>query len=211
MLVDDHMILREGLRKLIERQPDMCVVGEAEDGTGALVALPEARPHVIVMDISMPNLGGVEATVQIKQLDPHVQVLALTAHEEGEYVRIMLRAGAMGYLLKRAAATDLVRAIRVVAAGEPYLDTSTGARLGMSARTSEQPEVTQPKSDLSRREADVLRMIALGYSMKRIAGDLDLSLRTLETYKRRGMTKLALSTRADIVRYALTQGWLKDG
>jgi DNA-binding NarL/FixJ family response regulator len=210
-LVDDHMILREGLRKLIEVQPDICVVGEAEDGEAAVEALANLEVDVVVMDISMPKLGGVEATVRIKNAYPHVRILALTAHEDGEYVQLMLRAGASGYLLKRAAALDLVQAIRAIKSGQLYLDTTVGAQPSIRVPSRETFAAVESRSDLSKREADVLRMIALGYSMKRMAAELDVSPRTLETYKRRAMHKLSMSNRADIVRYALQQGWLTDG
>jgi DNA-binding NarL/FixJ family response regulator len=207
-LVDDHAILREGLRALIDVQPDLSVVGDAADGQSALDAVAALRPDVVVMDISMPRLGGAEATEQIKRASPEVRVLALTAHEDAAYIQLLLRAGASGYLLKRAAATDLIKAIRAVAQGHVYLDTTTGLHEASASEASTPTHVTH---DLSDREAEVLRMIALGYSMKRIAASLELSPRTLETYKMRAMAKLQLTNRADVVRFALQQGWLKDG
>lgn len=209
-LVDDHALLREGLRALIELQPDMRVVGEAADGSQAVAAVLDVRPDVVVMDINMPELNGADATKQIKAAAPNVRVLALTAHEDGEYVQLLLNAGATGFLLKRAAAADLVQAIRAVGAGRMYLNTSMAAQ-------QTKPVVARPKptpsadSVLSGREIDVMRRIALGYSMKRIAAELNLSPRTLETYKARAMEKLALSNRADVVRFALQQGWLTHG
>jgi len=207
-IVDDHTILRDGLRALIEVQPDLCVVGEAADGDVALTRVAELQPDVVVMDISMPRLGGADATEQIRRACPAVRVLALTAHENGEYVQQLLKAGASGYLLKRAAASDLVRAIHAVAAGHLYLDTT----VGHDQHTPQTPASLKPSQPaLSEREADVLRMIALGHSMKEMASSLDLSPRTIETYKKRGMEKRDLGSRADIVRFALEQGWLKDG
>jgi DNA-binding NarL/FixJ family response regulator len=209
-LVDDHALLREGLRALIELQPDMRVVGEAADGSQAVAAVLDVRPDVVVMDINMPELNGAEATKQIKAGAPSVHVLALTAHEDGEYVQLLLNAGATGFLLKRAAAADLVQAIRAVGAGRMYLNTSMAAQ-------QPKTEVARPKpspaadSILSGREIDVMRRIALGYSMKRIAAELNLSPRTLETYKARAMEKLDLTNRADVVRFALQQGWLTHG
>jgi two-component system response regulator NreC len=208
-LVDDHALLREGLRALIELQPDMRVVGEAGDGQEAVAAVLEQRPDVVVMDINMPELDGAEATKQIKAGAPDVRVLALTAHEQGEYVQLLLNAGATGFLLKRAAAADLVQAIRAVGAGRTYLNTSMAAA---QQKTAAALPKTTPAADsvLSARELEVMRKIALGYSMKRIAAELNLSPRTLETYKARAMEKLALSNRADVVRFALQQGWLSD-
>jgi DNA-binding NarL/FixJ family response regulator len=160
------------------------------------------------MDISMPRLGGADATEQIRRACPAVRLLALTAHENTEYVQMLLRAGASGYLLKRVAASDLVRAIRAVAAGHLYLDTTVGGE--QAATTEVSVPSSPPRSALSEREGDVLRLIALGHSMKQMASSLDLSPRTLETYKRRAMEKCGLRNRADIVRFALQQGWLKD-
>jgi len=207
-IVDDHTILREGLRALIEVQPDLCVVGEAADGDVALANVSASQPDVVVMDISMPRLGGADATEQIRRACPQMRVLALTAHENGEYVQKLLRAGASGYLLKRAAASDLVRAIRAVAGGSSYLDTTVGHDPYVPQAASP-AKPSQPT--LSEREADVLRMIALGHSMKEMAASLDLSPRTIETYKKRAMDKRELGSRAGIVRFALEQGWLKDG
>ncbi len=207
-VVDDHTILRDGLRALIEVQPDLCVVGESPDGDVALSGVAATQPDVVVMDISMPRLGGADATEQIRRACPDVRVLALTAHENAEYVQMLLKAGASGYLLKRAAASDLVRAIRAVAAGHLYLDTT----VGHDQHIPQAPAPAKPSQPaLSDREADVLRMIALGHSMKEMASSLDLSPRTIETYKKRAMEKRELGSRADIVRFALEQGWLKDG
>lgn len=206
-IVDDHTIMREGLRALIDVQPDLCVVGEASDGDLALAGVVETQPDVVVMDISMPRLGGADATAQIRRNCPAVRMLALTAHEDGEYVQLLLKAGASGYLLKRVAASDLVRAIRAVAAGHLYLDTTLGSEEALPLAPA---LYNPPRSALSDRESDVLRKIALGHSMKQMASSLELSPRTLETYKRRAMEKCGLRSRSDIVRFALKQGWLKD-
>ena len=204
-LVDDHALVREGLRALIDLQPDLCVVGEAADGRQAVSAVLELRPDVVVMDISMPELGGADATKQIVASAPDVRVLALTAHEDAEYIQLLLGAGARGFLLKRAAAADLAQAIRAVATGRVYLNTTMAQPSAPIAR----PKAASPSEGvLSEREAEVMRRIALGFSMKRIASDLNLSPRTLETYRARAMEKLALSNRADVVRFALQQGWL---
>lgn len=208
-LVDDHALVREGLRALIALQPDLELVGDAEDGAQAVETVRGLRPDVVVMDISMPKLDGAEATRRIKALAPSVRILALTAHEEAEYVRMVLSAGATGFLLKRAAAADLIEAIRSVADGRVYLNTTPSAP---SAPVLLKGEVSsRPLCALSEREAEVLRLIALGFTMRRIATDLGLSPRTLETYKARAMEKLSLSNRADIVRYAQRRGWLERG
>lgn len=207
-LVDDHPILRSGLKALVDSHRDMAVVGEAADGLAALSAVASLRPDVVVMDLSMPKLGGAEATERLRATFPDVKVLALTAYEERGYVQLLMAAGASGYVLKRAAADELVRAIRAIAAGGIYLDPSVAAQVvGRPA----QPNPAVPGvAHLSEREAEVLKMIAEGHAMKEIASKLEISTRTLETYRARAMDKLALKTRADIVQYALQRGWLKN-
>jgi DNA-binding NarL/FixJ family response regulator len=207
-LVDDHPILRSGLKALVDSQRDMSVVGEAADGLAALAAVATARPDVVVMDLAMPKLGGAEATERLRAALPDVKVLALTAYEERGYVQLLMAAGASGYVLKRAAADELVRAIRAIAAGGIYLDPSVAAQV---VGRNGHPSLTEPRvAQLSEREAEVLRMIAEGHAMKEIASKLEISTRTLETYRARAMDKLALKTRADIVQYALHRGWLKN-
>jgi DNA-binding NarL/FixJ family response regulator len=209
LLADDHSIVREGLKALIDRQPDMEVVGEAVDGRAALTKAKELRPHVVVMDLSMPELNGVQATREMRGQCPEVRVLALTVHEERSYIRDLLEAGASGYVLKRSAAEDLVHALRVVARGDMYLDPSIAAMVvGRIARTHSHRESVDV--DLSERETEVLQLIAQGHSNKEIAGRLDLSVKTVETYKARSMDKLGLTGRADIIRFALQKGWLQD-
>jgi DNA-binding NarL/FixJ family response regulator len=206
-LVDDHEIVRSGLKALVDAQPDMSVVGEAAEGLAGLRGVAAVLPDVVVMDVSMPVLGGVEATERIKAASPEVKVLALTAREEKGYIDILMAAGASGYVLKRSAADDLVRAIRAIAAGGVYLDPAMAAlALAPLRHASEYPA----GSRLSEREAEVLRRIAEGHAVKDIAAMLAISPRTLETYRSRAMEKLALKTRADIVRYALRRGWLKS-
>jgi len=206
LLADDHPIVRGGLKALIDGQPDMTVVGEACDGVEALERAQALRPDVVIMDLSMPNVGGAESTQRIKEVCPEVKVLALTAHEERGYAELALRAGASGYVLKRTTGEDLVRAIRAVAGGGVYLDPSIAAQVGVG-RQGPGANVTH---ELSEREGEVLRMIAQGHAMKEIAAALSVGTRTLETYRARAMEKLALKTRAEVVRYAVQRGWLTD-
>jgi DNA-binding NarL/FixJ family response regulator len=208
-LADDHAVVREGLKALINAQAGMQVIGEAADGQAALDAATELQPDVVVMDISMPGLGGAKATEQLKRAHPQLQVLALTMHEDKGYLRQILEAGAAGYVLKRAAAEELVRAIRTVADGGVYLDPAlAGKVVGNFVRKSGAKEPALG-TDLSGREEEVVRLIAQGYSNKEIAARLSLSVKTVETYKARSLEKLGLHGRADLVRYALQRGWLQ--
>jgi DNA-binding NarL/FixJ family response regulator len=208
-LADDHAVVREGLKALINAQPQMEVIGEAGDGRAACQQVQELQPDVVVMDVSMPGLNGAQATAQLKQTCSNVKVLALTVHEDKGYLRLLLEAGASGYVLKRAAAEELIHAIRTVAAGGVYLDPAlAGKVVGSFVRVPVKKSVPEG-GDLSDREAEVVRLIAAGYSNKEIAGRLGLSVKTVETYKARSMEKLGLDSRADLVRYALQRGWLQ--
>jgi DNA-binding NarL/FixJ family response regulator len=206
-LVDDHQIVRSGLRALIDAEEDMSVVGEAADGLAGLNGAADLQPDVVVMDLAMPGLGGIEATQRLTPLSPHTKVLALTAHDERDYIELVMAAGASGYVLKRSAADDLVRAIRALASGGVYLDPAMAATAVAPLRRSSNAAVA---GRLSEREAEVLRSIAEGHAVKDIAATLAISTRTLETYRARAMEKLGLKTRADIVRYALQRGWLRS-
>ena len=210
VLADDHAVVREGLKALVNAQPDMRVVGEAADGEAAWGTAKELLPDVLVIDLSMPLLGGAEATKRVRRDCPGVKVLALTVHEERLYLTQLLRAGASGYVLKRAAAAELVRAIRTVAAGGTYLDPAVAGALVDGYLESQDVAEPPPHEALSDREREVLMQIAKGYSNKEIAAGLGLSVKTVETYKARVAEKLGLRTRVDIVRYAAAQGWLVE-
>jgi DNA-binding NarL/FixJ family response regulator len=209
-LADDHAVVRSGLKALINAQPDMEVSGEAGDGRTACDQVQELQPDVVVMDVSMPKLNGAQATVQLKQACPKVKVLALTVHEDKGYLRLLLEAGASGYVLKRAAAEDLIHAIRTVAAGGVYLDPALAGKVVGSFVRAPAGQSAPEGGDLSDREAEVVRLIAAGYSNKEIASRISLSVKTVETYKARSMEKLGLESRADLVRYALQRGWLQN-
>lgn len=210
LLADDHTIIREGLKALINAQPDLEVVGEAVNGRDAWRKADELLPDIIIMDISMPELNGAKATERLKLAHPEIKVLALTVHEDRGYVQQLMRAGASGYVLKHAAVDELIHAIHVVAAGGTYLDPVLAGRI-MGGLIRQQPRKdARLPCDLSDREAEVLRLMAWGYSNKEIAARLNISVRTVETYKVRLMTKLDLQNRVDIVRYALLQGWLQE-
>ncbi|HYP97082.1 MAG TPA: response regulator transcription factor [Polyangiaceae bacterium] len=208
LLVDDHPILRAGLKALLNAQPDLHVAAEAATGAEAIELAERLSPHLVLMDVSLPGMSGAEATRQLKRLRPELPVLALSVHEAGGFVRMMLDAGADGYVLKRSACDELVRAVRTVVAGGTYVDPSISGQLLRSNGRSNSASGGQLAS-LSEREAEVVRLLAQGMAMKEIALQLALSPRTLETYRARAMDKLALRTRADLVRYAFRSGWLE--
>ncbi|HYH82769.1 MAG TPA: response regulator transcription factor [Longimicrobium sp.] len=209
VLADDHEVVRAGLRALVDGTPGMRVVGEARDGAETVRVVCELLPDVLVVDVSMPLLDGAEATERVVRDCPGVRVLALTMHEDRSHLTRLLQAGATGYLLKRAAPAELVRAIEVVAAGGTYVDPLlAGSVLSGVARTR---AGTAPAEALSEREEEVLRRIAWGASNKEIAGQLGISTKTVETYKARISDKLGLRSRSDMVRYAVQQGWLTEG
>lgn len=208
VLADDHAVVREGLKALINGQPDMSVVGEAADGEAACLTAQALNPDVLVIDLSMPRLGGADATARVRRESPNVKVLALTVHEERVYLTQLLRAGASGYVLKRAAPEELVRAIRAVASGAIYIDPAMAGSLVEGYLDGQQLAAQPAHGPLSDRERDVLTRIARGFSNKEIAAALGLSVKTVETYKGRMVEKLGLRSRVDIVRYAAEQGWL---
>jgi DNA-binding NarL/FixJ family response regulator len=203
-LVDDHPIVCSGLKALIERQPDMLVVGEADDGVAAEQGVASLLPNVVVMDLMLPRLGGIRATERIKASFPEVKVVALTASDEPTNLQGALRAGASCVMLKRTAADELVHAIRCVAQGGVYPDPRVDDVLSRQGVVPEAP----PRAALSERETEVLKLLAAGFTAKEMAARLCISVRTLETYRARAMEKLALKSRADIVRYAAQRDWL---
>ena len=210
VLADDHAVVREGLKSLLNGQPDMRVVGEAADGEAACQVTLALAPDVLVMDLSMPLLSGAEATARVRRESPGVKVLALTVHEERAYLTQLLRAGASGYVLKRAAAGELVRAVRAVASGARYVDPAMTGSL-VDGYLDGHDVATQPvRGPLSNREREVLVRIARGFSNKEIAAELGLSVKTVETYKGRMAEKLGLRSRVEIVRYVTRQGWLEE-
>ena len=208
LVADDHAVVREGLKALVGAQPDMQVVGEARDGVSAVALAERLCPDIVVIGVSIAQMGGAEATTHIKQACPDARVIAFTVHQDKSRLRQMLEAGASGYVLKTAAPEELIGAIRRVAAGGTYVDPAIAEQLVTSF--VRRPGGPPANTSLSEREGEVLRLIARGYSNKEISALLDLSVKTIETYKQRLMEKLQLDSRVDIVRYALKQGWLSD-
>jgi len=213
LIVDDHPVVRAGLRMLLSGQPDIEVVGEAYDGATAIEQAVELSPDVIVMDITMEGMGGLEATRDIRRRVPQAKVLVLTIHKSVEYLRRALDAGATGYVLKQAADTELAVAIRVVHRGEIFVyPVFTRVLLGNLSHDQKVGDGAPPDSYelLSPREKQVLRLVALGYTNSQIADRLYLSVKTVGTYRGRLMAKLNLKGRPALVRYALERGLLND-
>lgn len=208
LLVDDHMVVREGLKTLIAAQPDMQVIGEASDGESAWQQIQSCRPNVVIMDISMPGVNGIRTTERIRQAYPEVKVLVLSVHDDTSYLRQMLTVGASGYILKHTAADALIQAIRTVAAGGLYLEPALAEHV--VGRYVRRPAATTELlgAELSEREREVVQRVVQGYSNREIATQLNLSVKTVETYRARALEKLGLTSRAALVRYALERGWL---
>lgn len=209
-LADDHAILREGLKSLIDSQTDMRCIGEASDGHAAVAGARRLTPDVVVLDVSMPKLNGLQATEQIVQCCPRSKVLSLTRHSEDSYVQRLLKAGASGYVLKQSPSAILLAAIRTVASGQNYLDPAVTAKVVGGYLAKGAARGTIPSNHPSERENEVLRLIALGYSNKEIAARLSLSIKTIEVHKANAMHKLNMRGRIDIVKFAVLQGWLND-
>jgi two-component system response regulator NreC len=210
LLADDHKVVRDGLRLLVDGQRDMRVVGEAGNGKEALQQARELNPDIVVMDLSMPELNGLQATERLKAERPEIKVVALTVHEDPSYLLQLCRAGAVGYVLKRSAGDDLIHAIRTAAGGGLCFDPTLAGR-ALMGRTGETPgkEGLHP-ANLSDREKEVLVLLAWGYSNKEIAGELELSTKTVETYRVRISEKMGLRSRTEMVQYALRRGWLNE-
>lgn len=211
LLADDHNVVRAGLRALIETQADMEVVAEAADGEAACRLATDLEPDIAVLDVSMPLMGGAAATERMKRDRPDLRVLALTVHEHRGYLQQLLQAGASGYLLKRAAADDLIHAIRTVARGGIFLDPSLAGRVvdGLTGRSGQPGSHTGDA--LSDREDEVLRLIARGFTNREIAAQLGVSVKTVETHKARAMEKIGVASRAGIVAHAIRAGWMSEG
>lgn len=206
-LVDDHPVVLAGIRALLQGVPEVELVGEASTGATGLKAICESVPDIAVIDLSLPDISGMELARQLGRQCPEVKIIALTVHEDRAYINPVLEAGAKGYLLKRSAGEELLRAIRAVNRGELYLDPAIAEKAAKNTHDLALPGDGEG-GELSRREEDVLRCVAQGYSNKQIAGQLEVSVKSVETYKARAAEKKGLRSRAEIVRYGIKQGWL---
>jgi two-component system response regulator NreC len=202
LLADDHALVRHGFRMILAAQPDMEIAGEAGNGREAVELAEKLKPDVVVMDVTMPELNGIEATRRLIELSPRTRVLALSMHKDNVYVREILRAGARGYLLKDSADADLIAAVRAVAKGEGYLSPGVSDAVLSDYRR----HVTDPLDLLTTREREVLQMIAEGKTNKEIATSLNLSVYTIEAHRGRVMEKLNLHSTGELVRFAVRSG-----
>ncbi len=202
LLADDHMLVRQGFKMILSAQPDMQIVGEAGNGREAVELAEKLQPDLVIMDVTMPELNGIEATRRLVTIAPRARVLALSMHKDSVYVREILRAGARGYLLKDSADADLIAAVRAVAKGEGYLSPAVSE----AVLTDYRRHVTDPLDLLTTREREVLQMIAEGKTNKEIATSLNLSVYTVEAHRGRVMEKLNLHSTGELVRFALRNG-----
>lgn len=209
VIADDHAVLRSGLKLLLNAQEDMRVVGEATNGPETLAAVRDYAPDLLLLDITMPKTDGLQVLQQVKRAHPHVRVLVLTMHEEEGYLRRALEAGAAGYCPKSAADSELLSAIRAVMRGNVYIHPAH-AKILIDKMLPSASAVSASPAALSERERAVLKLVALGHTNQEIAEQLALSIKTVESYRARGMEKLGLTSRAALVRYAIQEGWLVE-
>jgi two-component system, NarL family, response regulator NreC len=205
-LADDHPFLREGVKHLVNHQTDMEVVGEAADGATACEEVLRLLPDVVVMDMSMPQMNGAKATAAIRKTCPQVKVIALTVNEDKAFLRELLEAGVMGYVVKRSAGEDLIRAIRIVHGGDMYLDPAITSVVA----NPREPREFLLRTRITEREREVLILIAKGHLHKEIGDKLQIGTKTVETHKSRACEKLGLQGRAAIVQYVREMGWLEE-
>jgi two-component system response regulator NreC len=210
LIADDHAVLRAGLRLLLTGQNEFEVVAEASTGSEALSLAEKLQPDLILLDLSMPGLGGMEVLPTLRKMIPSAKILILTMHDDPQYLRQALKYGASGYVLKKAADAELISAIRAVLRGEMYVHPSmTRVLLEDILPEAKSSNAEFTWASLSEREQEVLKMVALGHTSAEIADQLNLSAKTVETYRARGMEKLGLRTRAALVKFALQEGLIK--
>jgi DNA-binding NarL/FixJ family response regulator len=210
VLADDHPIVRAGFKSLVEPEPDIICVGEASDGLEAVHMATDLQPAILVLDMSMPHLNGLGVVRRLRQEGVLSKIIALTVHDEPAWLRQLLELGMGGYVLKRSAASDLIRAIRIVAEGGTWFDPAIAGQIVEATMRRNQTGPSDRVTELSERELEVLRLNVLGHSNKEIAEQLHIGVRTVETYKTRALEKLGFSNKCDIIRYAVGKGWLNN-
>ncbi|MBI3802527.1 MAG: response regulator transcription factor [Nitrospirae bacterium] len=210
LLADDHTLLRQGMKRLLEAEDDMEIVGEAGEGLEAIHKAEQFRPDVAVLDYAMPGLTGPQAAVRIKQIEPKTKIIVLTMHDDEEYVEEALGAGASGYILKDAAANELIAAIRAVYRGETYLSPRVSKKIvsGYLQRT-QRPEPKPPYEQLTVREREILRLLAEGHSAKEVSRLLNIQPKTVDAHRSNLMKKLGLHSRTDLIKYAIRRKIIK--
>ena len=210
LLVDDHTVVRQGLRALLESEGDITVVGEAENGRQAVLLARKTLPDVVVMDVAMPVLNGIEATRQISKTMPSAKVLGLTSYGDDDYVAQLMQAGASGFLIKQTAAEDLLKAIREVKQGKVFFSPTIAKRLGEQKREAlASGEPAAGTCELTSRESEVLQLIAEGFANKQVAAELSISIKTVEKHRQRVMNKLNIHDVAGLTRHAISKGWVE--
>ncbi len=211
VIAEDHKTVRAGLRMLIDAEPDMEIVGEAGDGREAIEITTNLKPDVVVMDVSMPVVNGLIASAKLSRIMPEIKILTLTRHTDEAYLQELFQAGVFGYVLKQSSSAELIRAIRTVAAGDKYLDPAMTEKVFVGFRQNKSKLRGEIKGqNLTSRESETLRLIALGYSNREIAEKFDLSVKTIEAHKANAQHKLNISSRQEIISFAILQGWLQD-
>ena len=208
LIAEDHALFREGTRRILEQQRDIVVVGEAEDGFGAVAMSVLLRPDVTLLDLQMPGISGVEAAHQIHEQVPETAILILSAYDDDHFVRALIKAGASGYLLKTIKADDLVQAVRRVHDGETVLHPAIAQKLGRLL--SAKPDSETDETTLTQKEVDVLRLVCRGLRSKEIARDLAMSVRTVDGHLESIFSKLGLRSRTEVAVYATSRGWFSD-
>lgn len=209
LLADDHPVVLAGIKSLVSAVGDFEIIGEAIDGLMAVDLAVALEPEIAVFDISMPGLAGKALAARLREVCPACKLLTLTVHEDHGYLRQMLEVGVSGYLLKRSAADDLIKALRVIEAGGLYIDPALSSKSISTRVAGVLAGETPPSAQLSSREIEVLRLLAAGHSVKATAANLQIAVKTAETYKSRAFEKLGLQSRVELIRYALSVGWLE--
>jgi two-component system, NarL family, response regulator NreC len=211
LIAEDHRTVREGLKFIVDSQNDMETVGEAGDGREAIELARKLLPDLILMDISMPELNGLTATATLKRILPEIKILTLTRHADDAYLQELIQAGASGYILKQSAPTELLRAVRHIADGGHYLDPALTEKFFVNfTETRQRLRGETNGAPLTARESETLRYIALGYSNKEIAEKFALSVKTVEAHKANALKRLNITSRREIISYAILQGWMKE-